>query len=221
MISLLLLDLDGVVVYEMAPPHVQKLELVLLHDLLINALQELDVPVVVLTHRSRAEATVILNSAGLENAVAGLMAAEDILKAAFAFGTPWQLLRKGLRKSWVLPAVERRYRVQRQNIAFIDDRLDNIEDLVSNGVGVALHAPSRMNFDGSLISFDFAQAARMLQDWTGDRSPPILSVAPRIVAPSDWSRTGVSTGRLVTSPFNQVRGYARSLRQLLWRRGAV
>jgi hypothetical protein len=221
MISLLLLDLDGVVVYEMAPPHVQKLELVLLHDQLTNVLQAFDVPVIVLTHRSRAEAAVILNAAGLDNAMTGLMAAEDILNAALAYGTPWQLLRKGLRKSWVLPAVERRYRVHRENIAFIDDRLDNIQDLVGSGVGVALHAPSRMNDDGSLISFDFGQAVRMLRDWTGDRTPPILSVAPRVVAESDWSRTGISTSGFATSPFNRARGYARSLRQLLWRRRAV
>jgi hypothetical protein len=220
-ISLLLLDLDGVVVYEMAPPQVQKMELILLHDLLVDALQALDVPVVVLTHRSRAEAAVILGSAGLGKGVAGIMAAEDILSAAFAYGTPWQLLRKGLRKSWALPAIERRYRVDRKNIAFIDDRLDNIEDLVGNGVGVALHAPSGINDDGGLVSFDFGQAVRMLQEWNGDRTPPILSVAPRIVAESELSRTGISTGTFTMSPFNQARRYGRSLRQLLWRRPAV
>ena len=221
MISLLLLDLDGVVVYEMAPPRVQKLELILLHDLLVNALQGLGVPVVVLTHRSRAEASIILGSAGLEKGVAGIIAAEDILNAAFAYGTPWKLLRMGLRKSWALPAVERRYQVDRKNIAFIDDRLDNIEDLVGNGVGVALHAPSGISADGSLISFDFQQAVRMLREWNGDRTIPILSVAPRIVAESEWSRTGISTDTVTMSPFNQARRYGRSLRHLLWRRRAV
>jgi hypothetical protein len=221
MISLLLLDLDGVVVYEMAPPRVKKLELILLHDVLANALDTLGVPVVVLTHRSRAEAAVILGSAGLENGVAGIMAAEDILRAAFVYGTPWQILRKGLRKSWALPAIERRYRVDRKNIAFIDDRMDNIEDLVGNGVGIALHAPSGINDDGSLISFDFEQAMRMLREWNGDRTSPILSVARRIVAEPEWSRTGISTGTFTTSPFNQARRYGRSLRQLLRSRPAV
>ena len=220
-ISLLLLDLDGVVVYEMAPPEVQKMELILLHDLLVDALQALDVPVVVLTHRSRAEAAVILGSAGLANGVAGIMAAEDILSAAFTYGTPWQLLRKGLRKSWALPAIERQYRVDRKNIAFIDDRLDNIKDLVGNGVGIALHAPSGINGDGGLISFDFRQAVRMLQEWNGDRTIPILSVASRTLPESEWSRTGISTGTLTMSPFNQARRYGRSLRKLLWRRPAV
>jgi hypothetical protein len=221
MISLLLLDLDGVVVYEMAPPRVKKQELILLHDLLVNALQAVGVPVVVLTHRSRAEAAVILGSAGLEKGVAGLMAAEDILNAAFAYGTPWQLLRKGLRKSWALPAIERRYRVDRKNIAFIDDRLDNIGDLVGNGVGIALHAPSGINDDGSLISFDFGQAVRMLREWNGDLTLPILSIAPRIVTESELSRTGISTGIFTMSPFNRARRYGRSLRQLLWSRPAV
>jgi hypothetical protein len=221
MISLLLLDLDGVVVYEMAPPQVQKMELILLHDRLVDALQSLDVPVVVLTHRSRAEAAIILGLAGLGKGVAGILAAEDILRAALAYGTPWQLLRKGLRKSWVLPAIERQYRVDRRNVAFIDDRLDNIKDLVDNGVGVALHAPSGIDDDGSLISFDFRQAMRMLQEWTGDRRPPILSIAPRTVAESEWYRSGINTGALTRSRFNQARRYGRSLRQLLWRRPAV
>jgi hypothetical protein len=221
MISLLLLDLDGVVVYEMAPPRVQKLELILLHDLLINALEALGVPVVILTHRSRAEAAVILGSAGLGTGVAGIVAAEDILSAAFSCGTPWKLLRIGLRKSWALPTIERRYGVDRMNIAFIDDRMDNIEDLVSNGVGIALYAPSGINDDGSLISFDFEQAVRMLKEWNGERTPPILSVAPRIVAESEWSRTGTSTGTFTMSPFNQARRYGRSLRHLLLGRRAV
>jgi hypothetical protein len=221
MISLLLLDLDGVVVYEMAPPRVQKLELILLHDLLVNALDALGVPVVILTHRSRAEAAVILSSAGLENGVAGIVAAEDILNAAFAYGTLWKLLRIGLRKSWALPTIERRYGVDRKNIAFIDDRMDNIEDLVGHGVGIALHAPTGINDDGCLISFDFGQAVRMLREWNGERTPPILSVAPHIVAETEWSRTGTSTGTFTMSPFNQARRYGRSLRHLPLGRRAI
>ena len=221
MISLLLLDLDGVVVYEMAPPRVQKLELILLHDLLVNELKALGVPVVVLTHRSRAEAAIILGSAGLEKGVAGIMAAEDILNAAFAYGTPWKLLRIGLRKSWALPAIERRYRVNRKNIAFIDDSLDNIEDLVGNGVGIALHAPSGIKDDGSLISFHFEQVIRVLRDWNGHPAPPFPSITPRIVAPSEWYRTGVSTGTSARSPFNRVRRFGRSLRNLRWSRPSV
>jgi hypothetical protein len=221
MISLLLLDLDGVVVYEMVRPHVKKRELILLHDLLASGLQAVGVPVVVLTHRSRAEAAVILDSAGLAKGVTGLMAAEDILNAALVYGTPWQLLRSGLRKSWALPAIERRYRVDRKNIAFIDDRLDNIEDLVGCGVGIALHAPSGINDDGSLISFDFEQVAGMLREGSGERRPPILSIAPRTVTHSELNWTGIGTDSFTMSSFNRARGYGRSLRQWLWRRPAA
>jgi hypothetical protein len=221
MISLLLLDLDGVVVYEMAPPRVKKLELILLHDLLVNGLQEVGVPVVVLTHRSRAEAAVILGSAGIDKNVAGLMAAEDILNAALMYGNPWQLLRKGLRKSWTLPAVERRYRVDRKNIAFIDDRLDNIEDLVSNGVGMALHAPSGINDDGSLISFDFQQVVEMVRDGSSEGTSSTRSIAPRIVTDMELNRTGISTGSYTMSRFNRARRFGRSLRERLWQRSTV
>ena len=220
MIALLLLDLDGVIVFEVAPPHVQNLELILLHDLLINGLKTLGVPVVVLTHRSRAEAAVILQSAGLQGDVAGLMAAEDILGAAFAYGTPWQVLRKGLRKSWALPAIERRYRIDRKNMAFIDDRLDNIEDLAGNGVGIALHVPSGINDDGSLISFEFEQVVRVLRDWNGGPAPRPVPIAPRIVAQSKWYRTGISTDTFIMSPFNRLRRFGRLLRHLLWKPAA-
>jgi hypothetical protein len=221
MISLLLLDLDGVIVYEMAPPLVKKLELIRLHALLVNELEALGVPVVVLTHRSRAEATIILQSVGLQNGVAGLMAAEDILSAALAYGTPWQLLKKGLRKSWALPAVERRYRVVRKNIAFIDDRMDNIQDLVDNGVGLALHAPSGIDDDGSLISFDFDQAMRVLRDWNSGSAQRFLPIASRIVVESEWQRTGISTGAFAISRFNRARRFGRSLRNILWKRPAA
>ena len=214
----LLLDLDGVIVHEMAPPHVKKQELVLLHDLLVDGLGALGVPVVVLTHRSRAEAAVILNSAGVQKGVAGLIAAEDILSAALTYGTPWQLLRKGLRKSWALPAIERRYRVDRKNVAFIDDRLDNIHDLIGNGVGIALHAPSGIDDDGSLISFDFDQVVQVLRDWNGDPATSCVSIAPRIVTRSEWNRTGISTGIFAMNPFNRARRFGRALRNLLWRR---
>ena len=221
MISLLLLDLDGVVVHEMAPPHVKQLELILLHDLRDNALQALGVPVVVLTHRSRAEAAVILASAGLGNHVADLLAAEDILSAAFAHGTPWQLLRKGLRKSWVLPVVERRYQIDRKNVAFIDDRLDNIEDLVHHGIGIALHAPAGIDEKGNLISFDFQEAMRILCEWDEGQTPHIVAVSPRIIMTSDFLHTGVSTKGYTASLFNRGRRFGRLFRKWLWSRSAV
>ena len=114
MISLLLLDLDGVVAIEIVPPQVARLEIILLHESLLHEmLSGISVPVVILTHRSRAEANLILQLAGLTSKeVAGVIAAEDILRAAVKSSRRWLLLRHGLKKSWILPDVEKRYGVR-------------------------------------------------------------------------------------------------------------
>jgi hypothetical protein len=215
---LLLLDLDGVVVLEMAPPHVENLEIVLLHEFLDEVLRDLGVPVVVLTHRSRAEANRILQSAGLtEKELTGVVAAEDIFFAALRSGSPWQLLRRGLKKSWALSVVERRYGVARERIAFIDDRLDNLEDLLAHGIGLALHVPSGIEPDGSsLVSFDFHQVVRLLKDWNGGRPVQnIVEVDPRSIEMNSWCRTGLDTRRPGRNPFNLMRRYGRWVRRVL------
>jgi hypothetical protein len=217
MTSLLLLDLDGVVVIEISPPHAAKLEIILLHDLLNEALGSIDVPVVVLTHRSRAEANLILQSAGLTSReVAAVIAAEDILKAALKSGRRWRLLRHGLKKSWVLPEVEKRYGVARRDIAFIDDRHDNLEDMLGNGIGLAILAPSSIAVDGSsLVSFDFKQMVRLLEDWKGERVPHVLALSSQEISIERWHRTGVGTNQRAQKTFNKARRYGRMIRSLI------
>jgi len=217
MTSLLLLDLDGVVVIEIAPPHVAKLEIILLHELIDEILGNVHVPIVVLTHRSRAEANLILQSAGLtDREVAAVIAAEDILKAALKSGRRWLLLRHGLKKSWILPEVEKRYGVARRDIAFIDDRHDNLEDMLENGIGLAILAPSGMAIDGlNLVSFDLKQIVRLLEDWKGERVPHILTLASREISIERWRRTGVGTNQGSQHIFNKARRYGRMIRSLV------
>jgi hypothetical protein len=211
MISLLLLDLDGVIVFELAPPYVIEMEIILLHQLIDDVLREIEVPVVILTHRSRAEAKVILQSAGIQDVVAGIIAAEDIFKAA-CLSQPWRLFRDGLRKSWALATVERRYGINRQNIAFIDDRQDNITDMMSNSVGLAILAPSGIIADGSGIeSFDIGQMIQTLKEWSG--SPSFVSLRPRHFSIEDWSRTGIHTGYSARHIFNHTRHYIGRMRR--------
>ncbi len=215
---LLLLDLDGVAVLEVAPPYVEFREIIRLHEFLDEVLRDLGVPVVVLTHRSRAEANRILQSIALkETKLAGVVAAEDIFLAALRSGRPWRLLGRGLKKSWALSVVEQRYGVSRQRIAFIDDRLDNLQDLLVHGVGLALHVPSSVEADGSsLVSFDFYQVARLLKDWDGARPvPQIVEVEPKSIKMGSWCRTGFDTRRPGRNPFNRVRRYGRWVRNLL------
>jgi hypothetical protein len=218
---LLLLDLDGVVVFEASHPHVTRLEILLLHQSLADVLRDLDIPVVVLTHRSRAEAAQILLAAGLTSReISSVIGAEDIFRAAWASGRPWALLRQGLRKSWVLPVIEKRHGVPRERFAFIDDRLDNLRDVLGHGIGLAVHAPSAIAADGlSLTSFDFRQVARLLKDWDSARRVlDIHAVEPRQMVIEPWQKTGLDTVRQARGLFNGARQYGRLMRRVIRQR---
>ncbi|WP_426955251.1 HAD family hydrolase [Muricoccus radiodurans] len=218
---LLLLDLDGVVVFEASPPQVQAMEILLLHELLGEMLTELALPVVVLTHRSRREATRILRAAGLEEGreLAGVMAAEDLFQAALRHGGPLRLLSRGLRKSWILPVIEQRFGVPRGKIAFIDDRLDNLEDLLAHGIGLGLHAPSAIADDGaSLTSFDIRELVSQLREWqAAPRKPGLITLRPQQYDLMAWRRTGLHTRHEGRHAFNLARATARRVRALLSR----
>ena len=212
--SLLLLDLDGVVVYEAAAPYVETLEIILLHDLLETLLKGLALPIVVLTHRSRAEAVHIIEAAGIRGYVSDIFVAQDLFRMAVRSGRPWQLFRKGLAKSWILPLVEKKYKLDRRNFVFIDDRLDNLRDLLDHGIGLALHAPSQVLDDKTLISFDFQQTVDLIKSWDGTPKPDIVTIAPRQIRVENWSRTGLNTGIKSRNLFNDVRVLGRRLRKL-------
>jgi hypothetical protein len=158
-----------------------------------------------------------LQSAGLTSReVAAVIAAEDILKAALKSGRRWLLLRHGLKKSWVLPEVEKQYGVARRDIAFIDDRHDNLEDMLGNGIGLAILAPSSIAVDGSnLVSFDFKQMVRLLEDWKGERVPHILALSSQEISIERWHRTGIGTNQRAQKTFNKARRYGRMIRSLI------
>ena len=221
MCAMLLLDLDGVVVLELRSPHLAKLEIIVLHDLQDEGLKALGVPIVVLTHRSRAEAKRILAAAGLTmGVITGVLAAEDILQAALLSGRPWSLLRHGLKKSWVLSILEKRYGIARDQVAFIDDRRDNLEDMLSHGLGLALHAPSGISADGATItSFDFEHAGNLMKAWGGTRRvTEIQPLQPREIHSALWVRTGLNTRREALSAFNTARLFGRGVRRIRYSR---
>ena len=159
-----------------------------------------------------------MQSAGLTaTRVAGVIAAEDIFKAALKSGRRWFLLRDGLRKSWILPEVERRYGVARRDIAVIDDRHDILEDMLGNGIGLAILAPSGITADGAgLISFDFHEVGSFLKGWKGKKAPSILITLPsKDISIERWRRTGVGTIGRSRHMFNRVRRYGRMIRHLV------
>ncbi len=218
--TLLLLDLDGVVVFEAEPPHLASAEILLLHDLLAEVLRKAQAPVVVVTHRSRAEARRILQAARLNGEVlSGLVAAEDLFYAGLRHHGVFRVARRGLRKSLILPVVERQFDIPRARMALIDDRLDNLEDMLAHGLGLALLAPSLMESGEALVSFDVNEAVEAFTRW-GGAAPQreIVRLAERTVTVDPWRKTGLNTRRQGRHLFNLMRRVGRATRTRLFER---
>jgi hypothetical protein len=215
---LLLLDLDGVVVLESGPPLCEKLEIIALHASIAELIAGLDAPVVVLTHRSRAEARRILAAAGLQKpTLSAIMAAEDLFLSGFRHRRVGRLMRGGLRKSLILPEVERRYGLKRDRMALIDDRIDNVEDMVQAGLGLVMHAPSAIGPDQkSIETFDFASALDLFRGWTRDgQHGPVVNL-PAVMLTADMiRRTGLNTTPDSDHFFNRARRVASVFRRRL------
>jgi hypothetical protein len=213
MIQMLLLDLDGVLVFEAEPPLVATTELLLLHETFASDIAALGMPVVILTHRSRREANHILQATGLAPRLSGVIAAEDVFLAGVRHA-PLRMLAKGLRKDLVLSVVEQKFGVERSRLAFIDDRIDNLEDLVTAGLGLAIHAPSDQATDQTVLTtFDFGEACKLIRAWDRtEQQSRIISLAPRILALSGAHHTGLSTAAHRHHLFNVARRVGRTLR---------
>jgi hypothetical protein len=212
--AVLLLDLDGVVVFEAVPPLWATRELILLHRDLAALLDAEDIGVAVLTHRSRREAERILAAAGIGGRPdVRVFAAEDLFAAARRAGGWRALWRGGLLKSGVVPEVERHFGVERKNIAFVDDRMDNLQDLLAAGIGLALHAPSEHTGAGTLTAFSLREALELVAAWQrGDLAERLVALPPHVAAIEGWQRTGLHTASEARHPFNALRRVGRFAR---------
>ncbi len=219
-LQLLLLDLDGVVVYEGGPPLLDGVEILRLHERIADRLASLSIPVVVLTHRSRTEAARILQAVGLPTgSLAGVMTAEDLAKAAVRHGRFRTLLTQGLRKSLILPVVEKRFGVRREAMALIDDRVENLEDLIAAGIALAIHAPSHESAEGRLVSFNLDEAIEVIRLWKSDLvAKRYVCLSPQELPLDASRRTGLCTTRQGRHAFNVLRTTVRRLRQSIQRR---
>ena len=213
--SMVLLDLDGVVIFEAEPPLVSAREIILLHQNLGAENDPQGIPVVVLTHRSHQEAQLILEAAGLDvtTTLAAVIAAEDLFMAGIRHA-PRRMFGRGLRRDLVLPILERRFFVHPSRIAFIDDRADNLEDLLTAGLGLAIHAPSYLNADRQLLmTFDLTDACSAIRNWKRtDLRVEIIRLRPRGLSMAPWRRTGLSTKSHSRHALNVARRVARAVR---------
>ena len=209
---LLLLDLDGVVVLESGPPLCETLQILVLHEQLVAQLARLGMPTYVLTHRSRSEALRILEAAGVpESGLAGVFAAEDIFFSAIRHGLAFTVLRHGLRKSLILPELKRRSGIGRSRTILIDDRKDNVQDMLDSGVGLVLHAPSEIAADGrSFVTFDFEEAVQAITGWTAE-TPTVITQRGLRLEPGHVRHSGMNTRAQARHVFNIVRPMRRHL----------
>ena len=212
---LLLLDLDGVLVFERQGSRAGSLEILRLHQDLPLHLSRVGLPIIVLTHRSRSEALRILRSVGVEpERLLGVMAAEQLALSAVRSGEWTSIPRHGLRKRLILPHIGRAYGFQPEAIALLDDRIENLEDMLAAGLGLALHAPSALEESGELVSFCFEDALTSLAAWGFDgASEKLITLPPTRASIQDWQLTGMSTAREGRHAFNHARSLFRSIRQ--------
>ena len=213
---LLLLDLDGVVVFE-AEKHGSR-ELIVLHEELGKKLVEAKQETVVVTHRSRREAEQILRAANLKPGhFLKLLAAEDVFRAALRGGDYLRVLRKGLLKSFALPVVEKLTGRPREDIVLLDDKQHNLSAMLEDGAGLAIKATFDISDDHtSFVTFDTDHMLECLPHWHANRSKRQQIDLPTIEKEVlDWRRSGLSTESLGTHPFNRARRLVYSLRKVV------
>lgn len=214
----LLLDLDGVLVHEVSSRSSKK-EVILLHDDVDEQLGRLPHEVFVLTHRSRAESHELLRALRLaEGTITKCYAAEDIAYAG-ATRRPLHLLRNGLRKSLVLPAIASASGVATNRLCLVDDRLENIEDTLSAGIGLGILAPFARAPDRTIDSFRFCDMIQAFLTWA-DRDTDSAEPRGRVLRLSRETRWNEQHGRTVVTfsarpirPFPFVRRLGHALRQ--------
>jgi hypothetical protein len=165
MSALLLLDLDGVTVLRVTEPS-RRQATVILQPTLIDAVSNLGFRVVILTHRSRAEAEQIVRAIVADAAKMPLiLAAEDLAKAAVRDGRIFKLLRRGIQKAFAVPYLERVCGVSRERMAVLDDNEGNIRTMTAAGVGLKVLTPTAL-LNGQVVrTFRSDVLLELLNNW--------------------------------------------------------
>lgn len=165
MSALLLLDLDGVTVLRIPEPGRTEAT-VILQPALIDAVSNLGFRVVILTHRSRAEAEQIVRAIVVDAAKMPLiLAAEDLVKAAVRDGRIFRLLRQGIQKAFAVPYLERVCGVSRERMAVLDDNEGNIRTMIAAGVGLKVLTPTALLNEQVVRTFRSDVLLELLDNW--------------------------------------------------------
>jgi hypothetical protein len=147
----------------------------------------------------------------------GIFTAEDLWLRAVCRKSFFSLLRSGVRKSLLVPVVAAQFSVRPSEIAFLDDRLENIRDMASSGVGLNMLAPRARIQGNNLVSFDLDSVLREVLEWSnkdGNRKTDGLQTeipaATRTVG--NWCHTGLFLHGPKMQIFNRLRSTLRKIR---------
>lgn len=170
--KLLLIDLDGVLVTDGDGDTKIGREILIVHPELSKKLKYLNLPVAVVTHRTRREADQILAALNISKEfLVGVFSANDIVLSALAKGRLRTLLRQGSLKSLILSRINETLNIQALSLAFIDDRKANIEDMRSCGVGLTIHVPKARLLENDIMeTFNFDEAIASLREWSSENN---------------------------------------------------
>ena len=173
-VKMLLLDLDCVTIYGGNPRDGLDSKIRLLHPDLSNEISKLALPVVMLTHRSKQDADYIRDKlAALNINIQDLVSSRELFLSAlwrFKFA---ELIKTGLSKSYALDWLERRHAVGRDQMVLIDDRRENLQELINAGAQKGILAPFVDKSDDkdtpALVSFKFGQLQELLSEPLSNR----------------------------------------------------
>ncbi len=138
---LLLVDLDGVLVYTMAVAGKSE-TVVKIHPNAPEIFERNAARMGILTHRARPEAEQIVSGLGINpDRLVCFFSAHDIWRSTIRDGNILRLLRDGTRKSFILRHLELRHGIRRENVAILDDMPAIAREMLNAGAGLAMVVP--------------------------------------------------------------------------------
>lgn len=152
--ALLLVDLDEVIITRLEIKADREI-VTALHPSIVQNLRRAHKQIVILTHRSKSEATQILRLFnGIEDLILEVVTAEDLIWTSITTGRILLLIKKGITKSLFVKFALRKYGVHPQNIAIIDDSFNNVNAILNAGGGMGFLAPKPAVSEAEIKTFN-------------------------------------------------------------------
>ncbi len=221
--QLLLLDLDCVTVFGLNGKEGILESLLLLHPDIVQSLEKIDIPVVLLTHRSKKDAIYIQKQLALRGVVfAGLICSQDLFHCAIRNFKLRHLFMVGLSKSLSLNKLEQDFGVDRSGMVLIDDREENLLDLLNvglmNGILAPFTEPDAKTDQSVLSTFDFNEAIKYLQSENLVSSPiirlkPCMRYVSELEKIGEISHTDIGLLESMRKLANKLRVFIRSYKR--------